>query len=95
MVGGALATRKLDLKLSAATQPRSPKHLLAWLYTVRFESSCSGLGGSRFCDVANDRTYQQDAWEKLKTLQHEYINHRPHGWLGHLTPREFIRKTSD
>jgi len=35
-----------------------------------------------------------DAREKLKTWQHDYDHHCPHGSLGHLTPSELVRKRS-
>ena len=36
-----------------------------------------------------------DAREKLRVWQEEYNTRRPHGSLGHLTPREFVKMRSD
>ncbi|MGQ8880299.1 integrase core domain-containing protein [Delftia sp. NA_296.1] len=37
----------------------------------------------------------QDARENLKAWQHDHNHHRPHGWLGYLTPSEFVKKRLD
>lgn len=37
----------------------------------------------------------QDAREKFKAWQHHNNYYRPHGSLGNLTPREFVRKRAD
>jgi len=32
----------------------------------------------------------EDARQKIEARRLDYNQHRPHGWLGHLTPREFV-----
>lgn len=43
----------------------------------------------------NEFSTMKDAREKLKAWQHDCNHHRPHGSLGHLTPGEFVKKSSD
>lgn len=38
---------------------------------------------------ANEFITPLDLRDQLKAWQDDYNDHRPHGWLGHLTPSEF------
>jgi len=44
------------------------------------------------CLNANEFVSLDDAREKITAWGIDYNEHRPHGSLGHLTPREFVRK---
>jgi len=56
--------------------------------------SFNGRLRDEFLNV-NEFITVQDAREKLKAWQHDCNHHRPHGSLGHLTPRKFVKKRSD
>ncbi len=47
------------------------------------------------CLNTNVFTSIDDARRTLEAWWHDYNEHRPHRSLGHLTPREFIRKGQD
>jgi putative transposase len=44
------------------------------------------------CLNVNEFTTLDEARLRLRSGQHEYNRHRPHGSLGHLTPSEFAEK---
>ncbi len=47
------------------------------------------------CLNTNVFTSIDDARRTLEAWRQDYNEHRPHSSLGHLTPREFIRKGQD